>query len=921
MKKNTGNLNRRIVEENLKKIIFSILMLFSIAWGQNCKAQGVDVVFWMDNSGSIDATEWTNMSASTKTLIDKVLECNPGNRVSVVHYGTPIYIETDFTNNATIAKSFVRRSSFVGSSDYADSAIDLIGNALDGTANSGIVSPQKKLTKTSTNKLVIFFFTDAERSESSSTLVANGFDPSRFSPYNNFKINRDATFVVLKAPTGASDPQRDIDAQNAAAAIASVGGGYMGNVEINAGDPQGSGVKPRKMVATSTFNISGIDISTITDNICKSCAPDLNIAAVTPPTQQICQNTTAQALVANATGIGTLNYQWYRNTTNSNTGGTLISGATSASYTPPTSVLGTNYYYVVSSDSYCEGKSTSITVSVTVSLTACQAATCNGTANISPNGTTIINGVTIISASLGAVAQYVPAFYGSCASLSSNSLLVGRHATAHNATTAPWTITLNFDQPVNDLVLLLAGGGNLNGVSYIENFLFNGNNGPISTSASQYCQASTAGNEIQLWSDGVVNTDGGGRFKIHSTRPFTQLTISGNGGADGAYLGICNESIKPVPPKCFVSNANSTTGWKAKVYDGVNGMNSWAQISASNSFPTASYTQVATFDYNENINSNYAFDILFGTSTYGLRPANPKIQNYVGTQIYNDQSWPSSDPRVNEDYAILFSKTIANGEEGSYQFDLGYGDDHIFIYKNGVKLNQQENAYNVTPLDNFITINLVAGDIISILVVEEYEFNTEVQLIVTKLIAPPVKNLTNICPSNTVNLNDAHTGTIPSNNLLLWFNNNTHTGTPLTLVQIGTAGAGTYYAFYYNSTANCYSLVSSMVTVTAFACPSYCYKPAVTTGFSSETKHGISALGRAGVENGNWPMIRNNAWTALESKTKGFVINRISSTTAVSDLPNPVEGMMVYDEEADCLKINTDGTSTGWKCFNVQACP
>lgn len=99
-----------------------------------------------------------------------------------------------------------------------------------------------------------------------------------------------------------------------------------------------------------------------------------------------------------------------------------------------------------------------------------------------------------------------------------------------------------------------------------------------------------------------------------------------------------------------------------------------------------------------------------------------------------------------------------------------------------------------------------------------------------------------------------------------------------------------------------------------------CYKPAAT-GTTTETKHGITSLGRAGAENGNWPMVRNNAWTVLESKTKGFVINRIPTTVAVNALPNPVIGMIIYDEEADCLKINIDGTSAGWKCFNTQTCP
>ena len=44
---------------------------------------------------------------------------------------------------------------------------------------------------------------------------------------------------------------------------------------------------------------------------------------------------------------GTLSYQWYSNTANSNSGGTLISGAEGATYSPPTDTAGTFYYYVV----------------------------------------------------------------------------------------------------------------------------------------------------------------------------------------------------------------------------------------------------------------------------------------------------------------------------------------------------------------------------------------------------------------------------------------------------------------------------------------------------------------------------------------------------------------------------------------------
>lgn len=101
----------------------------------------------------------------------------------------------------------------------------------------------------------------------------------------------------------------------------------------------------------------------------------------------------------------------------------------------------------------------------------------------------------------------------------------------------------------------------------------------------------------------------------------------------------------------------------------------------------------------------------------------------------------------------------------------------------------------------------------------------------------------------------------------------------------------------------------------------FCYKPAIIDGNTYPSKHGITALARAGSENGNWPMVRQSAWTVLEAKSKGFVPNRIATTALVNAIPDPVEGMMVFDLEADCLKINIDGTATGWKCFNTQTCP
>lgn len=97
----------------------------------------------------------------------------------------------------------------------------------------------------------------------------------------------------------------------------------------------------------------------------------------------------------------------------------------------------------------------------------------------------------------------------------------------------------------------------------------------------------------------------------------------------------------------------------------------------------------------------------------------------------------------------------------------------------------------------------------------------------------------------------------------------------------------------------------------------YCLKDPMTTGTGIDTKHGITLLKRAGTENGNWPMIRKSAHTVLESNSKGFVPTRMT-TVNLLNITNPVEGMMVFDTTAKCLKVY-DGTA--WKCFITPTCP
>lgn len=138
---------------------------------------------------------------------------------------------------------------------------------------------------------------------------------------------------------------------------------------------------------------------------------------------------------------------------------------------------------------------------------------------------------------------------------------------------------------------------------------------------------------------------------------------------------------------------------------------------------------------------------------------------------------------------------------------------------------------------------------------------------------------------------------------------------------------------YVNVTSTDSTPIDGITTVTVAAADitgvnfginlAVCYETPTNLTSSVPVKHGITVLGRAGADNGNWPMLRNSAYTALEGKTKGFVVTINSSPETT--ITNPVVGMMVFDTNegaTGCLKIYTgSAVGEGWKCFSTQTCP
>ena len=258
-------------------LIYLSLLLFAFKG----YSQGSDVIFWLDNSSSISDSEYAEMSTSVKAVMQKVIDCNPNNRISIVQYGatgsvaaaSKIWIETPFTN---IVPVFTRRNA-VGFGDFAHEALDLIGNALDGIPNPNIVSPVTTLNRTAGNSLVIYLFTDAMRNSGSSYIV-NAYSSSigtnaAFQNYTTFKTVRGAKFVVTIIPPNAS-----------ATAVASSGGTYTGIVESYPADPDGAGTTPRFLLNKTNFIMTPAEINTTTEQICSvaevRCATDLILTSL-----------------------------------------------------------------------------------------------------------------------------------------------------------------------------------------------------------------------------------------------------------------------------------------------------------------------------------------------------------------------------------------------------------------------------------------------------------------------------------------------------------------------------------------------------------------------------------------------------------------------------------------------------------------
>lgn len=100
-----------------------------------------------------------------------------------------------------------------------------------------------------------------------------------------------------------------------------------------------------------------------------------------------------------------------------------------------------------------------------------------------------------------------------------------------------------------------------------------------------------------------------------------------------------------------------------------------------------------------------------------------------------------------------------------------------------------------------------------------------------------------------------------------------------------------------------------------------CVKAGATGTPSSLSKVGIHTKVNQSIA--NWPENVPNGYLVMDASTKGFVVTHM--TDAQRDLLSPVEGMLIYNTDQQCVQIyrgnspGTDARRTGWNCI-VRTC-
>ncbi|MDP3313100.1 HYR domain-containing protein [Lutibacter sp.] len=268
-----------------------------------------------------------------------------------IHDWTYTYTVNDVTPPTAICKNISINLSSAGAASIV--AADINNGSSDGCGAAVTLSASKTsfdCTNLGANTVVLTV-TDASGNSSTcdATVTVNDVTPPT-AICKNISINLSsagaASIVAADINNGSSDgcgAAVTLSASKTSFDCTNLG---ANTVVLTVTDASGNFSTCNATVTVEGYAV--IDTQPVSVNIVYGCdAPNLTVAA---------------SLV----GSGTITYQWYKNTTNSNSGGTSIPDATSTSYqTPHNYSIGNYYYYVVVTANSCSVASTVATVTIT----------------------------------------------------------------------------------------------------------------------------------------------------------------------------------------------------------------------------------------------------------------------------------------------------------------------------------------------------------------------------------------------------------------------------------------------------------------------------------------------------------------------------------------------------------------------------
>lgn len=141
------------------------------------------------------------------------------------------------------------------------------------------------------------------------------------------------------------------------------------------------------------------------------------------------------------------------------------------------------------------------------------------------------NGVDITAEQSGSVKRYTSVYTSCSTKTTANAIWLGSGG--------KFTYTLIFSKPIIEIEIAITATG----FPVNENFIFSSNGDTPTITSSNSCFTTIEKNQLfsGMESNGV---GGGGNFTIKSSKSFTKLTISGDGGSNGSILAIGANSLK-----------------------------------------------------------------------------------------------------------------------------------------------------------------------------------------------------------------------------------------------------------------------------------------------------------------------------------------------------------------------------------------